>query len=246
MTPEITKPSARPSRHSYPMNGHLPDPLPIVDLSEYITEDDTPVESYYQASQQRLLVEPLRSSWNAPEGRVFLIDADVGVFPKPKQPPIVPDAFLSFDVALGDDLSRKENRSYFVWVYGKPPEVTVEMVSNDEGKEDTEKPIRYAQMGVKYYAIFDPWAFLGPEVLRLYSLEEGTYQRIAGPWLEGVGLGLKLWQGPFEGLNLTWLRWCDEKEIVIPTGAERAAVAESHSAKLAAKLREMGVDPDTA
>ena len=32
------------------------------------TEDDTPVESYFQDSQQRLLIEALRSSWSGPPG----------------------------------------------------------------------------------------------------------------------------------------------------------------------------------
>jgi hypothetical protein len=37
-----------------------------------------------------------------------------------------------------------------------------------------------------------------------------------------VGLGLTLWEGSFEGKHETWLRWCDQDGIVIPTGAERA------------------------
>jgi hypothetical protein len=32
-----------------------------------------------------------------------------------------------------------------------------------------------------------------------------------------------LWQGVYEGLLQTWLRWCDRDGVVIPTGAERAA-----------------------
>ena len=43
----------------------------------------------------------------------------------------------------------------------------------------------------------------------------------AGPW-PTVGLGLRLWQGKFEGFEDTWLRWCDANGEIIPTGEERA------------------------
>jgi hypothetical protein len=67
-----------------------------------------------------------------------------------------------------------------------------------------------------------------------------------------------LWEGTFEGLHGTWLRWCDQDGIVIPTGAERIdyerqrAEAERQRAEaerqravmLAEKLRALGIDPD--
>jgi len=57
-------------------------------------------------------------------------------------------------------------------------------------------------------------------------------------WLEGVGLGVMLWEGEFEeDVKRLWLRWCDKEGKPIPTGAERAE-------RLAQKLREMGIDPD--
>ena len=67
---------------------------------------------------------------------------------------------------------------------------------------------------------------------------------LAEPWLEQVGLRLTLWDGEFEGLATTWLRWCDREGNLLPTGAERAAQAEAKAARLAARLRELGVDPE--
>jgi hypothetical protein len=60
-----------------------------------------------------------------------------------------------------------------------------------------------------------------------------------------------LWEGIFEGQHATWLRWCDQEGIVIPTGAERTASERQRAdserqraERLAQKLRELGMDPD--
>lgn len=72
-------------------------------------------------------------------------------------PPLVPDMFLSLDVRVGDeDWWLKENRSYFIWVHGKPPDVVVEVVSNEKGGELDRKMREYAWMGIPYYVVYDP------------------------------------------------------------------------------------------
>ena len=270
MTPEAAKPSSRypvPYRNgTAPANGPSAADYPLSVLESLVTEDDKPVDGLFQSKQQRLLVEPLRSSWAGPAGDgLYLVDANVGVFLSPKEPPIVPDAFLSLGVAIGDDLSLKANRSYFVWLYRKPPDVVVEIVSNTKGGEGVDKAEIYARMGVKYYAVFDPFAFIGDELLRVQELRGQSYQRMESNWMPAIGLGLRLWQGKFEDYTSEWLRWCDEDGVVIPTGAEQAK-AERERAKaaneqtmtervradaerergerLAAKLRELGIDPE--
>src|SRR6266436_6633958 len=118
--------------------------LPQVD--DLVTEDDTPVDNLFSAKQQRLLVEPLYSSWAGPgDGRPFLADANVGVFYSVRQPPLVPDAFLSLDVQAPEDLWTRSNRSYFTWEYGKPPDVVIEVVSNQKGAEAERKLRDYAR-----------------------------------------------------------------------------------------------------
>jgi hypothetical protein len=69
-------------------------------------------------------------------------------------------------------------------------------------------------------------------------------------WLPGVGLGLTLWEGMFEGHAELWLRWCDQEGDPIPTGAERAEQerqraeqAEQRAEQLLAQLRALGVEP---
>jgi hypothetical protein len=46
-------------------------------LDDLVTEDDTPVDNLFSEKQQRLLTEPLYSSWDA--GRLFLAASNVGL-----------------------------------------------------------------------------------------------------------------------------------------------------------------------
>jgi Uma2 family endonuclease len=205
------------------INAVLLDPEYETLLAQLVTEDDTPVDNFYSAKHQRLLVETLNSSWEGPAGhRRFLVDANVGVFVSPKKPPLVPDVFVSLDVAVEPHWHEKHNRSYFLWHFHKPPDVVIEIVSNREGGEDSSKLQAYAEMGVAYYAIFDPEDYLRQGVLRCYALHEGHYQLQEEAWFAGVALGLTLWYGEYEYLETTWLRWCDREGVIIPTGAERA------------------------
>lgn len=99
----------------------------------YVTEDDTPVDNLQSEKQQRLLVEPLYSSKPIPSP--FLAAANVGLFYILKGDPVVPDMMLSLRVQCADDFSQRKNRAYFVWEFGKVPEVCIEIVSNSEGDE---------------------------------------------------------------------------------------------------------------
>jgi Uma2 family endonuclease len=243
------------------------------DISDIAIEDDTPVDNFFSAKLQRLLVEVLytsRSIFSA--DRSFLADANVGIFYGLRQPPIVPDMFLSMDVEVPQDFRQKRNRTYFVWEFGKPPDVAIEIVSNQEGNELGSKLTIYARIGVTYYAIFDPLEQLGEVALRVYVLREGCYEPLPKivvsehslfP-LERIGLGLTLWQGEFEDKQDTWLRWCNLDGDILPTGAERAEAerqraeaerqraeverqraddAEAKAERLAERLRQMGIDP---
>jgi Uma2 family endonuclease len=239
-----------------------------LDISHLVTEDETPVDNFQSEKQQRLLVETLYSSWS-PEVS-FIAAANVGLFYALKQDPIVPDMMLSLGLEMPTDWSQKQNRSYFVWEFGKVPEVCIEIVSNREGDElslsrksqqkgktATKKDI-YAQIHVPYYAVFDPLQQLqkpdemNGSVLRVWALVEGQYEELPSPdWLRTVGLGLMLWEGAFEGVTGTWLRWCDRDGKIIPTGAEgrelerqRAETERQRADRLAEQLRAMGVNPD--
>ncbi len=199
-----------------------PELWPNIDHIE--TDDGAPVDSVFSEKQMRLLTESLHSSWKP--GWPFVAFANVGLFYGVHIPPLVPDVLLSLNVRLPEDLTPKLNRSYFVWGYGKPPEVAIEIVSNKEGGEDTEKLQRYADARVSHYFIYDPDRLLDDCVLRGYHLVEDKLQRIEGErfLLASAGLGLCLWHGRYEDIDATWLRWTDPDWKLIPTGAEAAAI----------------------
>src|SRR5262249_9955838 len=175
-------------------------------------------------------------------GRACGVGEKVGVFSVPRNPAIVPDVLLSLEVTAPEDWWT--TRSYFVWEFGKAPEVVIEIVSNKKGEEKGTKRHEYARIGVPYYIIYDPRQNLGGDVLEVYELRAREYERRPDAWLPNVGLGVTLWQGAFEGRHDTWLRWCDRGSEVIPTGAERAESERQRAERLAEKLRELGVDPD--
>jgi Putative restriction endonuclease len=218
-----------------------------LDISHLVIEDDTPVDNFQSAQQQRLLIDSLYSSRAVP--LPFIAEADVGLFYKLKGDAIVPDVLLSLGVQRAEDLSQRRHRSYFVWEFGKAPDVCIEIISNQEGDElslsqksrqrhkAASKKEIYAQVSVPYYVVFDPLQQLQGEaemngaLLRVWTLVSGQYVELTPEpgitavgepvWLENVGLGLVLWEGSFEEeVRRLWLRWCDRQGQVILTGAE--------------------------
>ena len=232
------------------------------DLETLVTEDDnTPVDMRSE-KQQRLLTSPLYSFWSGPGGgRSFVAAANVGVFPVPRNPAIVPDVFVSLDVQVHENWWDKAHRSYLVWEFGKPPDLVVEIVSNQRGNEVGRKRQRYAEMGVAYYVVHDPLHQVMDDELRIYRLREERYERQESWWFPELRLGLTLWDGVFEAVRSRWLRWVDEHGALIPTGREqRRRADEEHqraehaeqllteerrrAERLAALLRRVGIDPD--
>jgi Uma2 family endonuclease len=241
----LVSPSSRPA-----LEALTPEDRPNVEA--LVTEDDMPVDNIFSEKQQRLLVESLYSSWAGPgEGRPFVALANVGLFYAVHRPPFVPDVLLSLDVHIPPDVWVKSHRSYFIWEYGKPPDVLIEIVSNQKGEEAERKLRDYARIGIDYYVIFDPSEQLGMGPLRIYRQHYGVYRQADSGALPTVGLEVRLWPGAYEGLEQTWLRWYDHEGRLILTGAERAEQERQHAEqerqrveRLTAQLRALGVEPD--
>ena len=228
------------------------DEIPRPDVSNLITEDDTPVDNLFSEKQHRLLTESIHTSWKP--GFPFVAMTNVGVFVSPNRPAIVPDVLVTTHVELPKGhLLEKENRSYFVWNYdGRVPEIVVEVVSNRKGNELGSKMRAYEQMGVTWYAVFDPFHWIQENDLTIFALAEGKYRRHDSGILGDTGLGLVVWGGEYEGQKKCWLRWLDRDGNLVMSGqelanaaAQRETAAAQRAAALAAKLRELGVDPDS-
>ncbi|MBK8256100.1 MAG: Uma2 family endonuclease [Polyangiaceae bacterium] len=263
--------------------------IPTIDVSHIITEDDTPVDNIASERQMRLLVDPLYAGWEGPSAsdgsaRTFVAMANVGLFTVPKNTPLVPDVLVSLDVTFADNIWAKENRTYFVWEFGKTPDLVVEVVSNREGGELDRKLRGYERARVGIYVVYDPEHLLSPHTLQCWELKGSTYIPCE-PVFRDFKLKLEEWSGTYGGITSTWLRWHRFDGTVLPTGAERAAYekrraeaekqraeaerdraesekqraeaerdrAESEkqraeaererAERMAAKLRELGIDP---
>jgi hypothetical protein len=209
--------------------GHWPD------LSGLVTEDDEPVDNLFSERQRPLLVVPLHETWEGPPpredgaARPFLAASDVGVFNTPHEPAIAPDAFLAVDVRLPDDLGRPDGKSYFVWLYGKPPDVVIEIVGNRKGGELDRKLRRYEWMGVPYYVVFDRYHFLGTRRIHAFELRGGAYEAVGEPRFERLGLALAEWSGDYMGHHDDWLRWHRLDGSVVSTAAELHTVARQRA-----------------
>ena len=111
---------------------------------------------------------------------------------------------------------------------------------------------RYAWFGVPFYVVFDPLRLVQGEAVQAWQRTPvAAYRPCAYDILPEIGLGLRLWQGRFENLVATWLRWQKASGDLIPTGGERAdwerarADREGNRAdRLAALLRAHGISPD--
>ncbi len=251
------------------------------DITHLVTEDDTPVESIFHERQRQLLVDSLYASWPLRSHRPFVAMADVGFFVSVEEPPLVPDALVSFDVELPPDSIGKHRNSYFLWVYGKPPDVVVEVVSKTPNGEDTTKLVGYAQRGVPFYVIYDPLLRLSDDELRVYCLKDGKYELSDSKRMsEALGLGVVLREGVYHQKPSLWLRWIDASGELLETASERAEIercrvaihldradaervradeaveradeaearameAEERAARLALRLRELGIDPES-
>ncbi len=222
-----------------------------IDTSHLVTDDGKPVDNIYSEKAQHLLRDAPYASWSGPDGSGrFVVMVDVGVFAVPANPGIAPDVLLAVDVDIPPDPRTEGHRSYFTWVYGKAPDVIVELVSNTEGGELSSKLRAYERMRVAYYVVYDPSHHLSAQDLHVFTLQGGVLTETTSRILPSVGLGVTLWKGEYEGCTDTWLRWTDARGQLLLTGRERAeaeherAEAEHERAeRLAATLRALGVDP---
>ncbi|MBO9999616.1 MAG: Uma2 family endonuclease [Cyanobacteria bacterium SID2] len=189
-----------------------------------IVETQIPVDDFVTAKQKRLLTDSLYTSLR---GQSFLVEANVGILHTHGQPLVVPDLILSLDV--NETWWQQRHSPYFLWEFGKSPDLVLEIVTDRSGDEVNRKLSTYERLRVSYYVVFDPDKLTSDTSLTVYELRGKCYFEIAkinaegrSIWLEQVGLGLILWQGDYEEKDNLWLRWCDGENHILPTGFELA------------------------
>lgn len=177
---------------------------------------------------------------------------------------VAPDVMVIFDVAPGG----RDN--YKLWEEGQIPSVIFEMTSGGtQEKDQVFKKTLYEQLGVKEYWLFDPKGEWIEEKLRGYRLRGEIYESITDSRSEPLQLRLQI-----EGQLIGFYREDNGEKLLIPDELaaalqqevvarqqaeeqveqerqraeqerQRAELAEAQVEQLKAKLREMGIDPNS-
>lgn len=218
--------------------------------------DDTPVDNELQELIPNLLKAVLAMAWA--ERMDWFFGVDMGVYYDPEKAAIVPDGFLSLGVKR---FVREELRlSYVIWEERQIPILVLEVVSKTYGREYKTKKEKYAELGVLYYAVYNPRRRRKP-TLEVHRLVNGVYVlQLANPvWLPEVGLGIGRERGMYHGMTREWLYWYDEQGQRLLTAEEltqeerqrrqeaeqRAQEAERRAQMLEERLRALGINPDS-
>ncbi|MFN7854455.1 Uma2 family endonuclease [Anabaena sp. AL09] len=213
--------------------------------------DEPPVETELHLRQIILLFKCLEWLWK--DRTDFYAVGNLSIYYSPHQKKSEDVRGPDFFVVLGTE--RKTRKSWVVWEEnGKYPHVIVEILSPTTAKTDreTKKLLYQDTFRTPDYFWFDPYTleFAG------FNLISGKYQPLKPNekghlWSEELGLYL----GIYEGL----LRYFTSSGVLVPTPeesaemeatraameAEKAKISNKKSQRLAAKLRELNIDPDT-
>ena len=117
------------------------------------TEEDLMGETSFHADLVHYLVEVLRWLF---QGKICAIYENLNMYQtaNPKEYPVAPD------IAVIKGVPRRSVRSWRVGKSGPAPQVVFEIASTETWKKDlTEKPAKYAHMGVHEYFAYDPHEF---------------------------------------------------------------------------------------
>jgi Uma2 family endonuclease len=198
-----------------------------------LESDEPEMESYLHLVQMALLLQTLELFWK--DRTDFFAAGNLTIFFSPRQLESEKFRGPDFFVVLGAE--KKPRKSWTVWHEdGRYPNVIVEILSDGTAALDRglKKQIYQDVFRTPDYFWFDP------ETLELagFHLVEGRYEPLAPDAhgrLPSAQLGLHL------GLHEGQLRFFTPGGALVPSGREIAAQAE----RMAAKLRELGVDPDT-
>jgi Uma2 family endonuclease len=206
--------------------------------------DEPPLETELHLRQIILLLQCLEWVWR--DRNDFYAVGNLTIYYSPRQ--LKSEYFRGpdFFVVLGTE--RKTRKSWVVWEEdGKYPNVILEILSDSTAKTDKglKKTIYQDTFRTPDYFWFDPYTqeFAG------FHLVDGQYEPLQpNPqgflWSQQLGLYLGVHQG--------LVRFFTADGVLVPTPEEeaqqahqQAQQAQQKAERLAAKLRELNIDPDT-
>lgn len=202
-----------------------------------LLSDEPPLETYLHLQQMVLLLNCLNWWWR--DRNDFFVAGNLTIYYSPRQRKSEDFRGPDFFVVLGTE--PKPRKSWVVWQEGgKYPNIIIEILSESTATTDRElkKEIYEDIFRTPDYFWFDPdtQEFAG------FHLLDGRYEALlpnSQGWLWSQQLQLHL------GVRAGLLRFFSSEGQLVPTGEEAAMFAEQRAERLAAKLRELEIDPDT-
>jgi hypothetical protein len=126
----------------------LPEPM----HREGWEEQDEPLATDPHSDEQAYCFMALRSLLN-PDGHYVSKDRWLRMDPANEHDLLLPDLLIARDLQA----RQWGVNQYRPWAVGKPPEVLAEFLSpTSQDVDQTDKPRRYAELGVQEYFLFDP------------------------------------------------------------------------------------------
>lgn len=211
-------------------------PFDVIFPTGDLYSDEPPLESELHLRQIILLLQSLELWWE--NRNDFYAAGNLTVYYSPRQRKS--EEFRGPDFFVVLDTERKVRKSWVVWEEnGKYPNLIVELLSDSTASTDKglKKQIYQDIFRTPEYFWFDPnnLEFAG------FILLGGIYRPIEPNsigWLWSQQLNLYL------GVHEKKLRYFTKEGQLIPTPEEVAKLETQKALRLAAKLRELNIDPD--
>ena len=237
-------------------------PMPPTDL---IFDDGEPLESNRHRIAMNTLIRSLQQAWADRNdfftgGNMFIYFSSAQARNRDFRGP---DFFVVLDVD-----GNKERQGWVVWEEeGRYPNVIVELMSPSTAEVDRGKKKRIYEQTFRTpdYFVFDPF---DRNSLAGWRLDTNLRYQPLVPneqgwlWCESLGFWLGTWSGTIDRETAVWLRFYEPSGNLVPLpeeaaqqqaqaaqqqaeAAQQQAQAQRQRAeRLAARLREMGEDPD--
>ncbi|CBN54159.1 conserved hypothetical protein [Kamptonema sp. PCC 6506] len=229
-----------------------------------ITDDGEPMESNNHRISMNLLIQSLKYHWR--DRSDFFVGGNMFVYYSANQ--VKNQDFKGPDFFVVLDVDGTINRdAWIAWEEdSRLPDLVVELTSPSTAEVDvtTKKDIYERKLKTQDYFVYEPniatslrgWTLINRRYQSLSPNEQGRL------YCESLGLWLGVWEGKVENCQGNWLRFFEADGNLVLMGDEaetqraeferqqkeqaiqQLEIERQQKERLAAKLRELGINPD--
>ncbi|MBP0001214.1 MAG: Uma2 family endonuclease [Cyanobacteria bacterium SID2] len=245
-------------------------PMPPTDL---IFDDGEPLESNRHRIAMNLLIRSLQQAWHDRDD--YFTGGNMFVYYSRNQAMNRDFRGPDFFAVLNVDGTRQRQGWVVWEEEGRYPDVIIELMSPSTAKIDrgVKKELYEGTFRTRNYLIYDPFdetSLQGWKLDENFRYQPLEPQSNGWLWCEALGLWLGTWHGTIDRETAFWLRFYDTDGCVVPLPEEaaqqqaeaaqqqaeaaqqqaevaqqQAEVERQRADRLAARLRELGENPDT-